>query len=974
MAFGGVIKLQGESEYRKALSDITNNLKVVGSELKKVSSLYDKNDTSVEKLSSTNETLTKKLKLQNDSLDKARDMLKEAQSGYDKSADSVKEWQQKLEQARAELDRAKSSTEASADEIADLEAKVKGCETELGKAETTTAKYDTTVQRWTVEVNNAEVAVNKTTREIDKNEAAIKDLESATDNATAEVDDLSDSMDNLSDSMGDAADESKKLDGGFTVLKGAMANLVSQGINFVMDGLHDLAGEAIDAADTMYKFEQTMGFAGYDDTAIKKASADVKDYADKTVYDLDTIANTTAQLAANGIKDYTGLTQALGNLNAVAGGNADTFNSVSMALTQTAGAGKLTTENWNQLANAIPGASGKLQEALKEAGAYTGDFREAMAKGQITADEFNSAIMKLGNEPVAVEAAASVETFEGAIGNMQATVISGLQEIIAEIGMENITGFLTKTTDLISDVISSAKTAVSWVKSNLPAVLTLVTGLMTAFTAQVVANKVAVIAATAAEKGMTIAQYAAATAQGVLNAIMAANPIGLIIASITALVAGFMLLWKKCEGFRKFWINLWEVIKSVWNSFKENWTAGIDTIKETITNIKAGFEQFVENIKSGFESIVEFFTALKESWQAGWESIKETLSEVWENIKNVVQVGLMFIAEIIQSAFDLITLPFLFIWENCHETITEVWNAIIETVTSAITAVKTVIETVFNAVKDKVTEVWNAISTVISTVVTAIKDKITAIWTGISNVITNVVNAISNTISSVFNGVKSFVSSIWEGIKSTITNSINNAKDTVSNVVSGIKNNVSSTFESLKSSVTNVWNGIKNAIKTPIESARDLVKNAIDKMKGFFNFSWELPKLKLPHFSFSGKFGLDPPSVPKFSVEWYAKAMNKPMLLNSPTIFGMQGNKLLGAGEAGAEVVAGADKLMSMIRSAVDTTNKPAADTTNKPAAETDFHTMLNAFKSALREMKIEMDSDEMGRFVERTVADAIYT
>ena len=922
MAFGGVIKLQGESEYRKALSDITNSLKVVGSELKKVSSLYDKNDTSVEKLSSTNETLTKKLKIQNDALDKARDMLKEAQSGYDKSADSVKEWQQKLEQARAELDRAKSSTEASADEIADLEAKVKECGTELSKAETATAKYDTTVQRWTVEVNNAEAAVNKTTREIDKNEAAIKDLESATDNATDEVDDLSDSMDDLSDSMGDAANKSKKLDGGFTVLKGAMANLVSQGINFAMDGLRDLAGEAINAADTMYKFEQTMGFAGYDDKAIKKASADVKEYADKTVYDLDTIANTTAQLAANGIKDYTGLTRALGNLNAVAGGNADTFNSVSMALTQTAGAGKLTTENWNQLANAIPGASGKLQEALKEAGAYTGDFREAMAHGEITADEFNAAIMKLGNEPVAVEAAASVETFEGAIGNMQATVVSGLQEIITEIGMENITDFLTKATDLIGDVISTATTAVSWVKSNLPTVLTLVTGLMTAFTAQVVANKVAVIAAAAAEQGMTIAQYAVATAQGVLNAVMAANPIGLIILGITALVAGFMYLWKNCEGFRKFWINLWEGIKKAWNSFKENWTAGIAVIKETIANIKAGFEQFVENIKSGFEAIIEFFTELKENWQAGWESIKETLSEVW--------------------------------------------NTIIETVTSAITTVKTVIENVFNAVKDKITEIWNAISTVISTVVTAIKDKITAIWTGISNVITNVVNAISSTISSVFNGVKSFVSSVWNGIKNTISNAINGAKNTVSNVVDGIKSKVTGVFDTIKNTVTNIWNGIKNTISNTIEGARDKVKAAIEKIKGFFNFSWELPKLKLPHFSLTGEFSLSPPSVPKFGVEWYAKAMKNPMLLDSPTIFGMQGNKLLGAGEAGAEVVAGADKLMSMIRSAVDTTSRPTA--------ETDFRTMLNAFKAALREMKIEMDSDEMGRFVERTVADAIYT
>ena len=78
--------------------------------------------------------------------------------------------------------------------------------------------------------------------------------------------------------------------------------------------------------------------------------------ADDTVYGLDDIQNTTAQLAANGIGNYMELTEAAGNLNAVAGGNADSFKSVAMMLTQTAGAGKLTTENWNQLADAIPGA------------------------------------------------------------------------------------------------------------------------------------------------------------------------------------------------------------------------------------------------------------------------------------------------------------------------------------------------------------------------------------------------------------------------------------------------------------------------------------------------------------------------------------------------------------------------------------------------------------------------------------------
>lgn len=125
-----------------------------------------------------------------------------------------------------------------------------------------------------------------------------------------------------------------------------------------------------------------MSFAGYDDSQIQTARDAMKDYADKTVYDLNTISNTTAQLAANGIQDYTGLTEAAGNLNAVAGGNADTFQSVAMVLTQTAGAGKLTTENWNQLSDAIPGASGKIQEALLKNGAYTGNFRDAMEKGQ----------------------------------------------------------------------------------------------------------------------------------------------------------------------------------------------------------------------------------------------------------------------------------------------------------------------------------------------------------------------------------------------------------------------------------------------------------------------------------------------------------------------------------------------------------------------------------------------------------------
>lgn len=184
--------------------------------------------------------------------------------------------------------------------------------------------------------------------------------------------------------------------------------------------------DAAAASDATDKFKSTMSFAGLDTSAITKAKDEAKAYADATVYDLPTIQNMIAQLASNGVKDYVGLSKAAGNLNAVAGGNAETFKSVAMTMTQTAGAGKLTTENWNQLSDAIPGAAGPLMKALEQAGAYTGNFRDAMEKGMITSDEFNDALMKLGTDPIAVEAAKSTATFEGAIGNLNATINSGL--------------------------------------------------------------------------------------------------------------------------------------------------------------------------------------------------------------------------------------------------------------------------------------------------------------------------------------------------------------------------------------------------------------------------------------------------------------------------------------------------------------------------------------------------------------------
>ena len=254
-------------------------------------------------------------------------------------------------------------------------------------------------------------------------------------------------------SAGSAMGESvgKGISAKGAAIAGAMGGLAASIGAKLVGVIQGLTGEITDASDSAQKFASTLSFADIDDSTIRQLTASTQAYADETVYDLSDIRNTTAQLAANGVDNYAQLAEAAGNLNAVAGGNADTFKSVAMVMTQTAGAGKLTTENWNQLSDAIPGASGKLQEALRANGAYTGNFREALEKGQVSAEEFNRAVMDLGMTDAAKEAATSTATIEGAMGNLEAAGVKGGM-VLTDAFKPFITGAINGASETIGQV------------------------------------------------------------------------------------------------------------------------------------------------------------------------------------------------------------------------------------------------------------------------------------------------------------------------------------------------------------------------------------------------------------------------------------------------------------------------------------------------------------------------------------------
>lgn len=584
-SFGGAVKLTGESEYRAALRNISQRLKEVSSELKLVSSQYDKNDTSIEALTAKQTALTHRLEEQKSKLSTLREQYEKMGSEYQQNKEKHEQLVASYNREKSELERIGRELGTTSPEYKKQAEVVEKLKEQVDKSTTANDQNERSMSRMRTAMNNAQTDVNKTASEI-------KDLESQIGKSAT-------SSGKLGESVEDAGEKARRAEGGFTVLKGAIANLAGNIITSAINGVQSLVGEAINSSDALKKFESTMSFAGYDDSTISKAKDDMKTYADQTVYDLDTVANTTAQLAANGIQDYTGLTQAAGNLNAVAGGNADTFKSVAMVLTQTAGAGKLTTENWNQLADAIPGASGKLQEALQKNGAYTGNFRDAMAQGQITADEFNQAIMDLGFTDAAQQAATSTSTFEGAMGNMQAAVTDGLMQIYDAIGSENVTGFINTISDGVSKVIPPIKKGISWLKDNLPTIAPLLAGISTALGGIMVAQKVEALVTAfkswkTATEGMTVAQK-------LLNAAQLSSPIGLVVGLVAGLIAAIVVLWNTNEGFR-------DAVMNVWNGIKDFIGDAVQAIGDFFSNLGTTISQLPQMFSDWLNNVIDTVT------------------------------------------------------------------------------------------------------------------------------------------------------------------------------------------------------------------------------------------------------------------------------------------------------------------------------------------------------------------------------
>lgn len=600
MALGGTIKLKGESEYRRALSQITQNLREVSSEMKVVTSTYDKNDTSTEALTAKSDVLNKRLEEQKAKLKLVSDQYKTYQDAVKQSADEHAQLGEKLESEKGKLASIEAQVGKNSQEYKEQERVVNELQKQYDESTAAQDKNKKSLSQLAVQMNNAQADVNKTAKEID--------------NLGKESDGSSKQVKNLSNNMNDADGASKKLGDGFSVLKGAMANLASQAISKVIDGFKSLVSGAVDYQKSMEYY--TTSFTVMTGSA-DKAGETVKKLADigaTTPFDMPQLADATSLLMNFGFSadDAVDSMMMLGDISQ---GNADKLNSIARAYGKMNSAQKVSLEDINMM---IDAGFNPLQEISEKTGESMKSLYDRISKGTMSVDEITESMKRSTSEggKYFQSMDAQSQTLDGRLSTLSDTINSKLGEALqpilqkaADEWIPNITNAIDNmdidsVVSVIEDLVSAAGDLFGYIMDNGDTVMNIIKGIGIALltwkvisminglvtgiqTFQTVVMGVAGIVngAVAAVKAFQLANEGASIAQAMLNMVMNANPIMLVVTLLAGLIATIITLWNTNEGFRNAVIN-------VWNAFK-------DTVGNAITSVGG----FIDNLISWFQAL-----------------------------------------------------------------------------------------------------------------------------------------------------------------------------------------------------------------------------------------------------------------------------------------------------------------------------------------------------------------------------------
>lgn len=608
------------------------------------------------------------------------------------------------------------------------------------------------------------------------------------------------------------------------------------GIDKIISATFNVLNNSIDGAikrlDTLNNYPKVMSNLGI---SADKSQKSIKKMSDKlsglpTTLDEGAMAVQRFTSANGDIEKSTDYFLALNNAILAGGAATDIQSSALEQLNQAYAKGKPDMMEWRSLMTAMPAQLKQVADAMGYPN--TDALGEALRKGEVSMDKFMDKIVELNQKGTGEfqsfedQARNSTGGIATSITVAKTQVVKGVTDIIQSIDQilkdnglggigEIISGIGKKAKELLDTLAEKLPNILEWIKQHSEPLKNLLGVIISVWTAYKAYQTTLLII-----KGIQIAQAIWGTVSAfitllpaiksvkdamlLLNMAFGVNPIALIVAAITALVAAFIYFWNTSEGFRNFWIGLWETIKS---AFETVWKAICTFFTETIPNAFKGLLDklsqignaigtFFENLWNG---IVSFFTETIPQWI-------QSVINWFANLPYMIgyQIG-QILGNIIKFGLD-------------------VWNWIT-------TELPQIIQNIINWFAELPGNIWTWLCDTVSKI---------AEWG--QNAFNTAVTWISNTINGIINWFSQLPGRIWTWLTNTINNIVNWGKDMANkgktaaldlfnNIVNTIKELPSKMLNLGKNIVEGIWNGIKNAKDWVINNIKNFAKGIFDGMK-----------------------------------------------------------------------------------------------------------------------------------------------
>ena len=477
-----------------------------------------------------------------------------------------------------------------------------------------------------------------------------------------------------------------------------------------------------------------------------------------------------------------------------------------------------------------------------------------------------------------------VTLMESALDGLKISIFDDVESPLRDV----VQGITNDVIPAAEDMIGNIKDGIEWAKEH-RSTLEGVALVLGSLTVGIGAYNAVTGIKTAMEAANTTTLHGLAAAQLKANLAFLASPITWVVAGITLLVGGFIYLWNTSEEFRGFWIGLWDDITGFFGDAKEKLSDGINNIGGFFTSlpdkISGGISNFKESVKAGFSEAYNSIDAITDGRLSAvvdvtkekLNNIKSAYEEHGGGIQGVFSAGLQTVNEIATAKYDVLNALTGGKLEEIHNMASEKFEALKNTASEKLEGIVSVATEKLDNMKSVYEENGGGTKGIAS-----------VMYTELNSMTDGKLGSMLQMTQSKLDNIKSKYEENGGGIKGIVSAGFQAIHE-----ISTMK------FDAINTLTGGKLQAMKDAWSLKMEEIHEKFFSGIEKIKSLFNFEWKFPDLKMPHFSISGSFSLNPPSVPSIGVQWYAKGA----VLNAPTLFGINGNQLMGGGEAGAEAV-----------------------------------------------------------------------